>query len=65
MTDQPKVAVAIDGDEWQQGWAAGARGEPRKPDASLSFLSGYIEGKGEREMAELEGRPIRLPRRRR
>lgn len=60
---EPKVEVPIDGDDWTQGWLAGAMGEPPKSGASLSFLSGFIEGKAEREHAEWKGRPIRLPRR--
>lgn len=58
------VAVKIDGDEWYLGWKQGVLGQPRKEGSSLSWISGYIEGKAERESAYKEKRVIRLPRRR-
>lgn len=64
MNEEPKVAVPIDENQWLLGWRTGAMGEPRKAGASLSFLSGFIEGKAEREQSDIEKRPIRLPRRR-
>lgn len=61
--------VVIDDDAWGLGWSAGANGKHNSnnpfmsdPKLSYSWISGFIEGKAEREQAKNENRPIRLPR---
>jgi hypothetical protein len=61
--------VVIDEDAWDLGWSAGATGKhsndrpfPASHPLSYSWISGFIEGKAERDQAKKEKRPIQLPR---
>ena len=64
----------IDDRAYDQGYSCGLTGgftadcpypkgrhAPDSDNRSTSWLSGFIEGKAEREAAKREGRPMRLP----
>jgi hypothetical protein len=64
-----EATIVIDDDAWNLGWSAGVTGKhsidrPFPPGHPLaySWISGFIEGKAEREQAKEENRPIKLPR---
>jgi ribosome modulation factor len=64
-----EATVVIDEDAFDLGWSAGVTGKHRdeRPfpighPLSYSWISGFIEGKAEREQSKEENRPIRLPR---
>lgn len=67
MSDKKNpVRLECDEDEWMAGWKSGVLGEPFIPGrGGMWFSSGRVEGLAEREFAEKEGRPIRLPQLRR
>jgi hypothetical protein len=65
---------SIDDSAWTEGYSEGLNGGfsadnpyPKGREAqvsdtrSTSWISGFIEGKAEREAAKREGRPMRLP----
>lgn len=64
----------MDDSAWTEGYSEGLNGGfssdnpypsgrdcPQGDTRSLSWISGFIEGKAEREAAKREGRPMRLP----
>lgn len=64
--------LAIDERAWSEGYSSGLtggfsddcpypKGRESRDNLSLSWISGFIEGKAEREAAKREGRPMRLP----
>lgn len=72
------MIFTIDDKAYDKGFAAGVTGRSSmanpypqgrhahpSDDRSLSWISGFIEGKAEKEAAEREGRPVRLPQARR
>lgn len=68
-----KIAVEYDSKAFREGYSAGLSGafrednpypsgrhSPTGDTRSLSWISGLIEGKAEREAARREGRPMRV-----
>lgn len=61
--------LRYDSNAWREGYMAGLKGDSANPypdgpvgdTRSLSWSSGFIEGKAEREEAAFMGRPVRLP----
>lgn len=61
--------LRYDSTAWREGYMAGLKGDSSNPypdgasgdTRSLSWASGRIEGRAEREAAERDGRPVRLP----